>query len=159
VKSSAEHHAERRLEETARIADRANALTTMADEPVALLNAMLGVGQGLLAVCEELRQYRQVGNFPTCPAVQQTPPIIVGCGCAAGQESDPARDTEVRAARGQLTFVLLVLVGVIVLLVVLCVVLALTEPRGASPTGSPHTSTTEVSGTSALTTRIARYPT
>jgi hypothetical protein len=123
VKSTEEHRALQLLDQAGDYANRAETLTVVDDDTVNAIRATVGVGVAILGLIEELRQYRKVGNFPTSPGVQQNPPIIVKCECAAGHEGDPARHTEIRAVRGQLVGVLVVMN---VLLVVLCVVLAIT---------------------------------
>jgi len=88
-----------------------------------MIRSICGVGYGLLGLIEELRESRQV----IVPRSDHGEPVIVQCECSGIEMVPPALEpVPDRAARGQAAFTIVVLAGVIVLLVVLCIVLALT---------------------------------
>jgi hypothetical protein len=126
VKSTEEHRALQLLDQAGDYANRAETLTVVDDREVNLIRAVVGCGLSMLAVAEEIRELRtfQFERFPAQPI------IVKSCECySANLPNRPIASIEAlpdRSARGHLAVAFLAMAGTIVLLLVLCVVLALT---------------------------------
>jgi hypothetical protein len=124
MKSTEEHRALQLLDQAGDYANRAETLTVVDDREVNLIRAVCGVGLAVIAACEEVRESR--AEMANALAIYR--PVMTSTSCAQLVPQAPrvSDETPDRSARGHLMLAFLAMAGTIVLLVVLCVVLALT---------------------------------
>jgi hypothetical protein len=119
--SESEHQARRELETAGQIADLCHPDRIPSDVNMAQARATIGVGLVLLVVAEELRESRaELANLFVANSQRWSQPVI-----QPASNQIEVREV-IRPDRGHVALALLVMAGTIVLLLVLCVVLALT---------------------------------
>jgi hypothetical protein len=126
MKSAAEHNAERQLDLVVDIAGRAQALTVVEEAKVAELRVLVGIGQAILALAEEMRESRaELSNaLESWPGWSQ-PAQLPQPGQIAQVEVREVREVA-RPDRGHIALAFMALIGSNVLLLILCIILSLT---------------------------------